>query len=76
METILQIYIYIYFPGKKAEYWFVHPGNRMSIIMLLHGKGNVRESDKVPIYVILYNCVLPYAWPNNSNVVLCAQTLC
>lgn len=53
----------------------MHPGNRMSIIMLLHGKGNVRESDKVPIYVILYNCVLPYAWPNNSNVVLCAQTL-
>lgn len=72
METILQIYI---FPGKKAEYWFVHPGNRMSIIMLLHGKGNVRESDKVPIY-IFYITVCFHMLGLTIAMLCCVHKLC
>lgn len=30
----------------------MHVGNRMSILLLLHGKGKARESDKVPLYVL------------------------
>lgn len=42
----------------------------MSVLVLLHGKGKVRESDKVPV-CCLYNidaCVLVYAWSSSSSV--------
>lgn len=42
----------------------------MSVLMLLHGKGKVREFDKVPVccLYIIYARVLVYAWSSSSNV--------
>lgn len=55
----------------------MHLGNRMSVLLLLHGKDKGRESDKVPIYVLYkraYICLAQqYQWNIMVSHVMLAQ---